>query len=539
MSATLKQRLAFLLPLLAGVIGALLSLTGALQRPDNWFYDTIVSHQSYSQKADDPIIIEVDNRSLAELGRWPWPRELHARLIDQLQLARAVGMDIALSESTLSSPRPDEALAAAMRRNGKVVVPVFPETAGNGLDETRPIPILANAANRLGHTDFERDSDGVIRRSYLQAGLGSPDYPSFAKAVLDVARRLPAPALQSAHSGGDSWVRKDEVLVPFRSGVEPFQRLSYIDALTVATPETFRDRIVLIGATAAGLGDQHATPVSANASGMSGVLVNAFLLRGLQDDNLISPSNPWSVALAVLLLIALTDFALSRWGNRRSVVLYYPAAAIAIGIGSFALLASGLLWFPPTPAMLVLLAIGMLRFMARQASLQTLATTDGLTQLANRRHFDEVFQPAIERHRLSGQPLALVLMDIDHFKLYNDQYGHYAGDAVLKRVANVMRDCFQGKAALPARLGGEEFGVLLTGMDMPGAMEAAERFRHQLEALDLPHVGSPLNRVTCSVGVAARVPRKTDTPQSIYEDADGALYIAKRSGRNVVSPASS
>jgi diguanylate cyclase (GGDEF)-like protein len=114
------------------------------------------------------------------------------------------------------------------------------------------------------------------------------------------------------------------------------------------------------------------------------------------------------------------------------------------------------------------------RFISRQASLQTLATTDGLTQLANRRHFDEVFIPAIERQRNASQPLAFILLDIDHFKLYNDQYGHYAGDMVLKRVAHVLQDTFKRKGVLPARLGGEEFGVLMPGTSMQDAVDAAK-----------------------------------------------------------------
>ncbi|RQO68108.1 hypothetical protein DBR44_15550 [Aquitalea sp. FJL05] len=540
MPSPIKHRSYQLLPLLAGLLGLLLALTGAVQRLDYWFYDASLSRHVLHKSADDPILIEVDNRSLAEMGSWPWPRELHARLIDQLQYAKAVGLDIALAESTLASNKPDQSLAAAIQRNGKVVSPVFPESAGDSLTETRPIPLLAAASNRLGHTDFERDNDGVIRRTYLMAGLGTPDFPGFAKAVQEVAQGLPAPALKRPfHASDESWVRDDEVLVPFGNGAEPFERISYIDALSNAGRETFRDRIVLIGVTAAGLGDMHTTPISANSAGMPGVVINAYLLRGLQDGSLVRPLSLIRQALLTLLLIVVLDYLLAPWGRQRTVLMAYPAAALLVAAGSMLLLNQGHIWFAPASTMLVLLLSGLTRFIARQASLQTLATTDGLTQLANRRHFDEVFIPAIERQRNAQQPLAFVLLDIDHFKLYNDQYGHYAGDVVLKRVAHVLRESFQRKGELPARLGGEEFGVLMPGATMQDAVDAAETFRQRLEDLDLPHDGSPLHKVTCSIGVAARIPQPSDTAQQIYEEADGALYIAKRSGRNVVSPASS
>jgi len=529
-----------LLPLLAGAVVLLLVLSGALQRLDNWFYDVAISQRPLGKAADDPILIEVDNRSLAEMGNWPWPRELHAHLIRQLQSAKAVGLDIALAESTLSSSRPDQALASAMHDNGKVVSPVFPENSGGMLTETRPLPLFAAASNRLGHTDFERDDDGIVRRGYLHAGLGSADYPAFARAVLDVAEGKPAGnAATLVHSRDEPWVRSDEIMVPYGKGAEPFQRLSYIDALANTDPELFRNRIVLIGVTAAGLGDMHTTPLSAGAGGMPGVVINAYLLRGLQDGSLIRPLTLTQQALFSLLLVLGLDYLLSPWGRRRNALQAYAAASAIPALISVAGLLLARYWFAPVSCMLVLLVCGFARFIERQASLQTLATTDGLTQLANRRHFDEVFIPAIDRQRNASQPLAFILLDIDHFKLYNDQYGHYAGDMILKRVAHVLQDTFKRKGVLPARLGGEEFGVLMPGTSMQEAVDAAETFRQRLEDLDLPHDGSPLHKVTCSIGVAARVPQPDDTAQRIYEEADGALYIAKRSGRNVVSPASS
>ncbi len=136
--------------------------------------------------SSDIVIVAIDDQSLARMGRWPWSRGLHAQLIDKLTLAdsRAVALDLILAEPDRADPEGDKALAQALRRNGRVVLPVIPEqTDIDGLlHEAEPLEIFGRNAAALGHIGIELDLDGKVRRSFLKAGIGRPDRPNLAVA---------------------------------------------------------------------------------------------------------------------------------------------------------------------------------------------------------------------------------------------------------------------------------------------------------------------------------------------------------------------
>ena len=166
--------------------------------------------------------------------------------------------------------------------------------------------------------------------------------------------------------------------------------------------------------------------------------------------------------------------------------------------------------------------------------LEELASLDGLTGLANRRGFDirleEEWQKAAKAHK----PLALMMVDIDHFKLYNDHYGHIAGDTCLRGVGETLSNVTLKDAIVVARYGGEEFALLLPGIDCAQAMEIAEQARGAIEDLDIAHAEAPCGCVTISIGVAAIVPDAGEPAASLIEAADAGLYAAKRRCRNTV-----
>jgi diguanylate cyclase (GGDEF)-like protein len=164
-----------------------------------------------------------------------------------------------------------------------------------------------------------------------------------------------------------------------------------------------------------------------------------------------------------------------------------------------------------------------------------LSAEDPLTELANRREFDRRLELEWGRARRDSRPLALILIDVDYFKDYNDLYGHQAGDACLQRIAGILRSIPQRSSDLVARLGGEEFGVLLPGTSINDAAELAEQMRTVVLELNLPHGASPATRVVSACfGVAAAVPASEDNPAALFANADAALYAAKKKGRNRV-----
>jgi len=160
------------------------------------------------------------------------------------------------------------------------------------------------------------------------------------------------------------------------------------------------------------------------------------------------------------------------------------------------------------------------------------STTDGLTGVGNRRLFDQALQHEWQRSARSGKPLALLLVDIDHFKQYNDCYGHVAGDDCLRRVATLLRSCVGRGGESVCRYGGEEFVVLLVDTDLAGAQVVAQRCLDSVRLAAIEHAASPVRHsVSLSIGVAARVGDAQLPAQRLIEAADGALYQAKQGGR--------
>lgn len=167
--------------------------------------------------------------------------------------------------------------------------------------------------------------------------------------------------------------------------------------------------------------------------------------------------------------------------------------------------------------------------------LANLSATDGLTGLANRRHFDETFDTEWQRATRLGLPLSVAMLDVDEFKAYNDHFGHQAGDDCLRNVAAVLHACAQRSGELAARYGGEEFVVILPGIGRSEGAALAETIRKSVQAQGLEHTeASPAGVVTVSVGIASCTPRPGGSPDDLLKAADAAMYEAKRRGRNNV-----
>ncbi len=166
--------------------------------------------------------------------------------------------------------------------------------------------------------------------------------------------------------------------------------------------------------------------------------------------------------------------------------------------------------------------------------LERLAVVDGLTQIANRRHFDEALDKEWKSHRRRGAPLSVVLCDIDFFKAYNDTYGHLKGDEVLCLVASSIQAALSRPNDMVARYGGEEFVMLLPDTSLSGATDVAERMRRIICELHVEHQASPHGELSLSLGVASMTPSDSSNKSQLVGRADESLYRAKGNGRNRV-----
>ncbi|WP_235578099.1 sensor domain-containing diguanylate cyclase [Pseudorhodoferax sp. Leaf267] len=168
------------------------------------------------------------------------------------------------------------------------------------------------------------------------------------------------------------------------------------------------------------------------------------------------------------------------------------------------------------------------------ARLSRMAQYDGLTGLANRRYLDTRLMQFFRQAQRHQRPMAVVMVDVDEFKKYNDLYGHVQGDECLRRVANALRTAAGRPQDFVARYGGEEMVLLLPETELDGAARVAEAARQAVIDQQIPHEGSALGQVSVSLGVAAWVPAVAETPYEMLQSADAALYQAKRQGRNRV-----
>jgi diguanylate cyclase (GGDEF)-like protein len=273
---------------------------------------------------------------------------------------------------------------------------------------------------------------------------------------------------------------------------------------------------------------------------------NAHLVVGVDRGQVLANINHQINVAYVVIACAVLFALLGVWlGSERFILR--PLRALAAkaeryGGGDFSLHAGAFKW-PPEFAPLNQALERMAQQLAARENvlieenrqLETLAQLDGLTGVANRRSFDAQLRGEWSTSAESGHPLSLLMIDVDHFKRFNDRYGHPAGDACLKAIAACLSRGELRRNDFIARYGGEEFAVVLPSLSSAAAMEIAERLRLAVFALALENNQSPLGRITISVGVAGLVGDGTKDAGALLEAADAALYNAKRRGRNVVS----
>lgn len=190
---------------------------------------------------------------------------------------------------------------------------------------------------------------------------------------------------------------------------------------------------------------------------------------------------------------------------------------------------------PFSPAIVLARVKTQIQLKAKTDLLEKLASLDGLTEIPNRRAFDAALERQFNQAKRSASPLSLMIIDIDNFKLFNDQYGHPVGDDCLRRVANAFIKHTHRPEDLVARLGGEEFSILLPNTDNMGAVMRAEQYRLAVENLKIHHANnSDIPYITVSIGVSTIIADTTDHFDGLLQAADDALYRAKKQGRNRV-----
>jgi CHASE2 domain-containing sensor protein/signal transduction histidine kinase len=341
--------------------------TGAwLWRADQALYDLALTLWP-QPRPDDVVIISIDDDSIQAIGRWPWPRSVHATLIKQLSTAepKSILLDLLLSEPS-EDPNHDEVLARAIAQSGRVVLPVSPSALSASHQPTStgqpsammlPLPALSDKAV-LGHSDVDIDPDGIVRSIHLRAGPQVASYPSLAMAMLQVSHERPVPNLDIRHAPGkaprlaNAWQRDEQVSLRYGGPHRWVPSVPYASVLKGDVPVSlFANKHVLIGVTALGLGHQFNTPVSGLGGTMSGVEVTAQALQMLKHGPTVHGLAPlWASAWTALLLLGLM-WLIWRLPPKSGLLLTLGSAAFA---GAVSVMTLGWLgwWWPPGSFML-------------------------------------------------------------------------------------------------------------------------------------------------------------------------------------------
>ncbi len=347
-------------------LSVLLSSGAWMWRADQAIYDLGLTLWP-QPRPNDVVIISIDDDSIQALGRWPWPRSVHATLINQISAAgpKSILLDLLLSEPSEDLMQ-DEILARAIRQSGRVVLPASPSALTLHGDTSAssqpsavmlPLPALAEKAT-LGHSDVNIDPDGVVRSIHLRAGPQVASYPNLALAMMQVGGERPLPNLDIRRAPSRTapaatvWQRDEQVQLRYGGPHRWVPSVPYASVLKGDVPAAlFANKHVLIGATALGLGHPFNTPVSGLGGAMNGVELTAQSLQMLrQGPSVLTVAPAWASLWNVLMVLALM-WLIWRLPPRQGLMLAWGSAAFA---GVLSLISLGWMgwWWPPASFML-------------------------------------------------------------------------------------------------------------------------------------------------------------------------------------------
>lgn len=553
-----------------------LSFTGALQVPEWAVLDLFFRVRPTEPTDPRIVVITIDDADISEIGAWPIPDRVLAQILKKLrdEKPRAIGLDLYRDLSV----QPGTAELQTVFQTTPNLIGVEKRFGSRQV----PPPKTLAAKKQVAIVDRVEDADGRIRRDLLSArskegrtylSLGTRLSLMYLEAQgieLEPVQgraneyRLGRAAFTAFQGNDGGYVRADDngyqTLLNFRGGAKVFTTVPLRSLLNGAvSAQLVRDRVVLIGSTAESTNDFLLTPYDSSQteqfSRTPGVFVHANavsqMLGAAIDGRQLIQVLPEGIEQLWSIAWALGGILLSRrvlQGNWTEKSFFYGQAAIGVGGLSVAVMLSsyGLFllgwWVPVLPAILGLAISTGVCLLFHEQDLHRLAFIDELTQIANRRYFEQQLIRAVQQ----GGEVSLILCDVDFFKLYNDTYGHPAGDQCLLQVAQTLKRSVR-RSDLVARYGGEEFALILPETSSKDAERVAVRILQQVRALKIHHTSSKVSdAVTISCGIAsistararsrvAKLPQFQLLDGTIYhlvERADKALYQAKLDGRD-------
>lgn len=534
----------------------------------------------------DIVVLAIDDASLEMLwdkyGEWPIPRDVYANVIHHIEKGKpqAIIFDLMFIKSMKKETKEDQALISAMNKYNNIYTgmnfdgqtpdvrkPIdLPERLALNLDNKsnvdiknryhfsncRPIlPELLNGKVHVGMTNVVRNSDGIIRKIAPLMEYKDNYYPylTFGAASNYISNRdiknftIDKKANLIIQDTKIPLTKDGEAILNWygQSGTHTiypmYKVINELEGINEGKKLDFKDKIIIVGTTAMSLHDTKSVPIQDSV--YPGVEVHATFFNNMLDNNFIEQSSPAMNVIILAIVVGIVGLIVMLSSSTIFAILSTTLFGIAYLFVSYYIMELHNLWIPvvlPTISIIVAFALSFLaKYLIKSRDFEyqyKLATIDGLTELYNHRYFQETLQNQIEISKRYNQPFSLIIVDIDFFKKFNDTYGHQAGDAVLRQVAQTLKKNSR-TTDFVCRYGGEEMSIILPNTTAEEAIFSAKRMNKAVEEKDFQLNATETGKVTISVGVAT-FPDNAETGQDLIEHADKGLYYAKEHGRNQV-----
>ncbi len=542
----------------------------------------LAKHKNASK---DIVLLTIDDASyeyaLDNIGEWPLPRGLYADVVEFIQKdnPKIIAFDMLFVKSAKNNAEEDKKLAAVFKKYNNVITAMnfdyqsedlrkpqdLPEklqvkldNCSSGVDFTentftnyRPIvEELVKNTNGIGTVNISRSSDGVLRKSPVLVKYRDDFYPQMA--FLVAYRALGGKSNRSLFLDEKSNLILENRKIPLdKDGnailnwygargnyteVPLYKVIKKMNGEDVQLGTDFKDKIVYVGMTANSLFDLKTTPTDKL---FPGVEVLATYTNNILDNNFISKPGTWcTIALSVLISLII-GFITLKFVSVGAMIFLTFLTYVGYTIFTFQMMKHFNLWLdlvsPLMFATIVFIAMLMVKYLIKSKDFEQqykLATTDGLTGLYNHRYFQEQMANALEQAKRYETNFSLIIIDIDYFKKFNDNFGHQCGDRVLRSVAQTLRKNVRA-TDIVCRYGGEEMSIILPNIGHEDAVFTAQKLCKMVAEQEVATNSEKTTNVTISLGVST-YPQDAQTVQDMVRVADDRLYNAKENGRNQV-----
>lgn len=534
------------------------------------------------------VIVAIDDATyeyiLDKYGEWPLSRDIYVKLVDYLeaQKPQSIAFDLMFVKSMKSKTSADEALINAFKKYDNLYTamnldnqpedlrtpPVLPEKLTvnvgnnskdvnlNGQTYTNCRSILKgiiDSTSNIGMINVSRAEDGILRRMPLFVKYQDKFYPQLGLKVglnylkqhenLEVKDFVIDKNSNLILGGRRIFVDQDgSAILNWYGPTATYEHIPMYKLIKVINGEqtdseyNFKDKIVYFGTTASSLFDIKTVPVSKI---YPGVEVQATYVNNLIDNNFIRKADKLFTVAVGIILALLTGFIVMKLRSAFVASLASLSIYLIYMLTAYYAMKFFNIWielvYPLILAVVAFISALIVKYFIKSRDFEQqyrLATTDGLTELYNHRYFQEQMKRQIENSKRYENEFSLIILDIDFFKKFNDTFGHQAGDAVLRQVAQTLRKNVRA-TDIVCRYGGEEMSIILPNTERDVAYSTAEKICKRVSDRKFKLVNDKETSVTISLGVAT-FPYDGDSASSIIEAADKRLYNAKHNGRNQV-----